>query len=75
MLYFTGTLKKGFMEQWQYTIIILGLIVASVKAICRLEQTSEGDRAFSLFCSLGFGLTLFMISKEYLELYVDLSKI
>ena len=75
MSYFSGTFDHHLMKQWQYTIIILDLIMAGVKGFLWLALTSEGNKAFTLLYSFAFGLTLFMFSKEYLELYVDLSKI
>ena len=71
---FPGSLDQHFMKQWQYTIFILDLIIASVKTICLLAQTGEGNitmlTSFVTFC-----LALLMIGYEYLGLYVDLSKI
>ena len=75
MSIFSGNLDHGFLKQWQYTIIILDLILLGVKALHWLMLTSEGTKALPLICSLALGLTLLMFSKEYLDLYVDLSKI
>ena len=68
-----GKLDPNFMTQWQYTIFIMDLIVASVKTVFLSVQTGEGNITmitFIIFC-----LALLIIGNEYLELYVDLSKI
>ena len=51
------------------------MILASIKVIWMAVQGSEGNMACTVILSLALGLTLFGFSKDYLALYVDLSKI
>ena len=63
------------MKQWQYTIFIMDIMLASIKVIWMVVQRSEGNVACTVILSLALGLTLFGFGQEYLALYVDLSKI
>ena len=63
------------MKQWQYTIFIMDIMLASIKVIWMVVQRSEGNMACTVILSLALGLTLLGFGKEYLALYVDLSKI
>ena len=72
---FSGTIDHHFMKQWQYTIFIMDIMLASIKVIWMVVQRSEGNMACTVILSLALGLTLFGFGQEYLALYVDLSKI
>ena len=75
MAYFSGTSNHHFWKQWQYTIIIVDIMLAGIKVVYLLVESSQGNMTFPVIISLALGVTLFGFSKEYLALYVDLSKI
>ena len=63
-------------EQWQWTIVILDQIMAVLRSLCWLAQTSEDvDKTFPFLVTLGLGFTLFVYFRDYLKIYVDLNKI
>ena len=55
--------------------MILVLIMMILRVLCGLANASVEETAFPLMCSLAFGLFLFKLCKDYLEMFVDLSKI
>ena len=71
----SGTVEWHDVRQWQFTIIILDMTVAGLRVMWWFAHTSIGDGAFLLLFSLAFAITLFMFCKDYLDLFVDLSKI
>ena len=56
--------------------MILVLIMMIIRVLCLLGNASfKEETGFPLLCSLAFGLFLFKLCKDYLEMFVDLSKI
>ena len=74
-MYISGTVEWHDVQQWQFTILILDMMVTGLKALWWFAQTSMGDGAFLLLFSSTIFVTLFMFCKDYLDLFVDLSKI
>ena len=58
------------MKQWQYTIFIMDIMLASVKVIWMVVQRSEGNVACTVILSLALGLTLFGFGQEYVPCIV-----
>ena len=70
-----GKLDQRLVDQWQLTIIIVDGVIFGGRVLFWLLQASLDDRAFLLICTLFIGITLLVLCKDYIEEYVDLSKI
>ena len=69
------SIDQRHIDQWQLTIIIFDGIIFGARVLLWLFQASLDDRAFLLVCSLSIGISMVIVCKDYLEEYVNLSKI
>ena len=80
LTYFYQNIRPGKpdqrqIDQWQLTIMILDGLIFGARVFSWLLRASLDDKAFLLICTLFIGITLLVLCKDYIEEYVDLSKI
>ena len=57
------------------TIVIIDLIIMIMRVLCWMALAGRDDRPLHVIFALACGFILYTFCKEYLEKYVDLSKI
>ena len=77
MPYFSvsGSLDLHFIKQWQVTLIIIDLTLFVLRVVLLLAKTELDHALAPLIYSTVFGFLLYVYCKDYMEDYVNLSKI
>ena len=73
---FSDNLKWNEIEQWNWTILIFDLVIVVLRVIWWLVQTKiRVEKTLPLILTLAYAFLLFMYCRDYVDIYVNLSKI